>query len=238
MRTLYTSILLTAILAVGSSAFADEASTVATVEIQGARERLVPYKESYEMAKKVQMATEGRVALALRLIPSKPNVRIDDVQLSLEGETESIPINVLAGGIFVVPVNDDIAKQNGSFSVNKKKGDLGARLVLVPSVARKDWTIGLMRQVVAGAQSAAIKITPWYERAFMTKITSIAVCSSEAGAPLQVMNGNDVVAKFQMNEKATDDADRPVFCKHFNGDDKLDEHLTVAIPDGAQVVLL
>jgi hypothetical protein len=238
MRTLYTLLLSTTILTVSSFVFADDEAVTATIEIQGVRERLVPYKESYEMAKKVQAASEGRVALALRLIPTKPNVRIDDVQLSLEGETESVSINVLAGGIFVVPVNDEIAKQNGSYSVNKKKGELGARIILVPSVARKDWTIGLMRQVVSGAQTATSKITRWYERPFTTKITSVGVCSNQADVPLLVMNGKDVVAKFQLNEKATDDVDRPVFCKHFNGDDKLDDNLTVAIPEGAEVVLL
>jgi hypothetical protein len=237
MRTLYTSVLLVTALTASSIVFADEAPPATTIEIQGVRERLVPYKESYEMAKKVQVASEGRVALAFRLVPTKPNVRIDDVQIALEDDTESIPINVLSGGIFVVPVNDAIAKQDGSFSVNKKKGELGARITLVPSV-QKEWTIGLMRQVVSDAQAATNKIVPWYQRAFATKITSIAVCSSEAGVPLQVMNGKDVVAKFQLNEKATDDVDRPVFCKHFNGDDKLEENLTVAIPDGAQVVLL
>lgn len=216
----------------------DMPSPVTTVEVSGVRERLVPYQESYDIAKKVQVVSNGRVALALRLVPAKPDVRVDDVQLWLDGLNESIPIKMLDGGIFVVPINDQIAEQKGSYSINKKKGDLNAFIALVPAVEKNDWTIGLMKQVVANSKNAIDKIVPWYQRPFAMRVDSVAICGKEAGMPLQVMNGDKLIATLSADKKATNDVGGLVFCKFFNGEEKFDDNFRVVVPEGAEALLL
>ena len=58
-----------------------------------------------------------------------------------------MPIKVSDGGVFVVPLNDDIAAQDGTFLVNKGRGELTANIVLQPSVARDAWNVTRVGQV-------------------------------------------------------------------------------------------
>lgn len=211
---------------------------VQTVEVKGARERLVPYKESYELARKVQEASNGRVAFGLRLIPAKPEVTLNNIRLWLGEEADAIPVKVNDGGLFVVPIDHKVAANNGHYSINRKKGELSVRVAILPNVERDAWTIGLMQQVVQDGKAAIKKLLPWYMRAFGIGVDAVAVCGPTAGMPIQLMNGAEVAATVTADKKATNDVGRPVFCKHFGGDDKLDANLKVVVPEGAEVLLL
>lgn len=219
---------------------ADEsgAADVQIVEVKGARERLVPYKESYTLAKKVKEASSGRVAFGLRLIPAKPAVTLDNIRLWLGDEDNAVPVPVGEGGLFVVPINDKVAANNGHYSINRKKGELDVRVAILPNVPRDAWTIGLMQQVVQDGKAAVKKLLPWYMRAFGIGVDAVAVCGKNPGMPIQVMSGSDVAATVTADKKATNDIGRPVFCKYFTAADQFDASYKVVVPEGAEVLLL
>lgn len=221
-----------------ASAAGTDAAQVQSIQVKGARERLVPYMESYALAKKVKEASNGRVAFGLRLIPATPETTLDNLQLWLGEGENATPVPVGEGGLFVVPINDSVAAEKGHYSINRKKGELKVRVALLPNVPRDAWTIGLMQQVVQDGQAAVKTMLPWYMRAFGIGVDAVAVCSPNAGMPVQVMNGDEVAATFTTDKKATNDIGRPVFCKHFVAADHLDASYKVVVPEGAEVLML
>ncbi|WP_157814719.1 hypothetical protein [Janthinobacterium sp. 64] len=237
MRKLFIGYAFSALLLGNSVVYAQETESVQTVEVKSIRVRFVSYKESYALAKKVQIATSGRVAMGLMFTPAKPGVQINDIQLWLDGEQSSTPIKVTKG-IFVVPVNDEVAEQNGSYSINKQKGELNVRITVLPAIANNAWTIGKVRQSIIDATNAIDKFTPWYQKPFAMKVNSVGVCSSEAGAPVKLMNGDVVVTALVTSEKNTDDSGHQVYCQSFASDAKYDDNLRIDIPDNAQVLFL
>ena len=214
------------------------ADQVQTVEVKGARERLVPYKESYELARKVRDASSGRVAFGLRLVPAKPDVRLDDIRLWLGEDGDAAPVAVREGGLFVVPINDKVAASGGHYSINRKKGDLNVRVAIMPNVPKDTWTIGLMQQVANDGKAAVNKLLPWYMRAFGIGVDAVAVCGKNAGMPIQVMNGAEVAGTVTADKKGTNDIGQPVYCKHFTNAEKFDAAYKVVIPEGAEVLLM
>ena len=190
------------------------------------------------MAKKIQTASNGHVALGVRLIPSKPDVRIDDIRIWLEGTEKSMPIKINEGNIFVVPIDDQIAAEKGNYSVNKKKGDLSARIIILPGVPAKEWTIGLMKQVIVEANVAIKKTAPWYFLPFVTSVKSVAVCSKQANVNVQIMNGATAFATVATNSKATNDSGQPVFCTYFDERTEYADSFHVSVPESAEVLLL
>lgn len=206
-----------------------------TVEIKAARTRIVQYKDWYEMGKKVRDASSGRVALALQLIPANKDVKVSDVRLWLETDEKVIPIKVMEGGVFVVPVEDQMAAQGAQFSVNKKKGELQAKIIILPNVERDAWTIGLMKQVVSESRDAVKKFTPWYQRPFIRNINAISVCAKNTGGSVQVLDGDKAVASVEMDKEDKNNIGQTVYCKHFNGEDKFADSYKVAIPSQAEV---
>lgn len=229
---------LLAVLVSGAASAGDSEDAVQSIEVKGTRTRLVSYKEPYDIAKKVQRATDGRVALGLRLVPSKPGVRVDDIKLWLEGGNDSIPVKVSDGGVFVVPVKDEIAAHDGQFAINKQKGDLTARVVIVPAIDRHAWTLGMVRKSIADAKSAVDEFTPWYQKPFAMRVNTVSVCTKAAGEPVSITQGGAVVATLQTSDKATNDAGQPVYCQHFKGDEKYDQASVLGIPDDAEVLFL
>ncbi|CAN5742981.1 hypothetical protein BH11PSE12_BH11PSE12_04600 [soil metagenome] len=155
------SALLSALFFSSSVVLADEVDTpVDSVDIKAAHERLVPYQNTYELAKKLKLASGGRVLLALHLSAAKPQVKIDDLKIWLEGDTESIPVNLQENGVFIVPVNDQIAAQKGHYVVNKKKGELMANYVLESNIAKSTWTYGLIRHTLSDVRNAVATSFP------------------------------------------------------------------------------
>ncbi|MCX7289898.1 hypothetical protein, partial [Janthinobacterium sp.] len=102
---------------------AGEALPPQTVTITGSsdakapRVRFTAYRDSYLTARKVWQVSSGSVVMALRLIPAKLSATIDDVRVALQGNGAPMPIKVSDGGVFVVPLNEDIAAQDGTFLV-------------------------------------------------------------------------------------------------------------------------
>lgn len=211
---------------------------IQSIEVKGIRTRLVSYKEPYELAKKVQASTEGRVALGLRLVPTRPEVRIDDVKLWLESSEESFPIRVSEGGIFVVPVKDEIAARNWQFAINKQKGDLTARVVIIPAVPRNAWTIAMVRKAISDARVAVDKFTPWYQKPFAMRVHTVSICTKVAGVPVKIVQGESVIATLRTEDKTRNDADQQVYCLHLNGNEQYDQASLLAVPDDAEVLFL
>jgi hypothetical protein len=239
LSKLFHTIRIVTVLFSGAVANAGENDTpIQSVEVKGIRTGLVPYKELYELAKKVQLATAGRVAVGLRLVPARPRVRVDNVKLWLERENESLPIPVSDGGIFIVPVNDEIAANDGRFAINKQKGDLTARIVVLPTMARDAWTIGAVRQSIADARAAIDKFTPWYQKPFAMRVNTVSVCTRKVGVPVKIMQGETVIATLSTSEQARNDADQPVYCQHFKGDENYGQASVLSIPEEAEVLFL
>lgn len=202
------------------------------------RVRFTAYRDSYLTAKKVWQVSRGNVVMALRLIPAKLSATIDDVRVALQGDGAPIPIKVGEGGVFVVPLNEEIADQRGSFLVNKSKGELTASMVIQPSVARDAWTVARVAQVLHDARLAVRAITPWYKRPFASDVQSLAFCAQEQGSALQLMQGEQLIATIPMNQPAVNDINQPVYCKAFDGEDKYPGHYRVVMPEQATVLLL
>ena len=210
----------------------------ANSDAKAPRIRFTAYRESYLTARKVWQVSSGSVVMALRLIPAKLSATIDDVRVALQGNGAAVPIKVSAGGVFVVPLNDDIAAQDGTFLVNKGRGELTANIVLQPSVARDAWNVTRVGQVLHDARRAVRAITPWYKRPFANDVQSLAFCATERGSALQLMDGEQMIATLPMNEPAVNDINQPVFCKIFDGEDKYPGHYRVILPEQATVLLL
>ncbi|WP_139179332.1 hypothetical protein [Janthinobacterium sp. YR213] len=210
----------------------------ASSDAKAPRIRFTAYRESYLTARKVWQVSSGSVVMALRLIPAKLSATIDDVRVALQGNGAPVPIKVSSGGVFVVPLNDDIAAQDGTFLVNKGRGELTANIVLQPSVARDAWNVTRVGQVLQDARRAVRAITPWYKRPFASDVQSLAFCAAERGSALQLMDGEQLIATLPMNESAVNDINQPVFCKIFDGEDKYPGHYRVVMPEQATVLLL
>ncbi|WP_425251778.1 hypothetical protein ACPJXG_17070 [Janthinobacterium sp. NFX145] len=210
----------------------------ASSDAKAPRVRFTAYRESYLTARKVWQVSSGSVVMALRLIPAKLSATIDDVRVALQGYGAPVPIKVSSGGVFVVPLNDDIAAQDGAFLVNKGRGELTANIVLQPSVARDAWNVTRVGQVLQDARRAVRAITPWYKRPFASDVQSLAFCAAERGSALQLMDGEQLIATLPMNEAAVNDINQPVFCKIFDGEDKYPRHYRVVMPEQATVLLL
>lgn len=210
----------------------------ASSDAKAPRIRFTAYRESYLTARKVWQVSSGSVVMALRLIPAKLSATIDDVRVALQGNGAAVPIKVSAGGVFVVPLNDDIAAQDGTFLVNKGRGELTANIVLQPSVARDAWNVTRVGQVLRDARRAVRAITPWYKRPFASDVQSLAFCATERGSALQLMDGEQMIATLPMNEPAVNDINQPVFCKIFDGEDKYPGDYRVVLPEQATVLLL
>ena len=223
---------------------AGEALPPQTVTITGSsdakapRVRFTAYRDSYLTARKVWQVSSGSVVMALRLIPAKLSATIDDVRVALQGNGAPMPIKVSDGGVFVVPLNEDIAAQDGTFLVNKSRGELTANIVLQPSVARDAWNVTRVGQVLQDARRAVRAITPWYKRPFASDVQSLAFCASERGSALHLVDGEQLIATLPMNEPAVNDINQPVFCKIFDGEDKYPGHYRVVLPEQATVLLL
>lgn len=202
------------------------------------RVHFMAYRDSYMTARKVWQVSSGNVVMALRLIPAKLSATIDDVRVALQGHGVAMPIKVSEGGVFVVPLNEEIAAQDGQFLVNKGRGELTANIVIQPAVARDAWNVTRVGQVLQDARRAVRAITPWYKRPFASDVQSLAFCAAERGSALQLMDGEQLIATLPMNEAAVNDINQPVYCKIFDGEDKYPGHYRVVLPEQATVLLL
>ncbi len=202
------------------------------------RVRFTAYRDSYLTAKKVWQVSRGNVVMALRLIPAKLSATIDDVRVALQGDGAPVAIKVGEGGVFIVPINDEIAAQGGSFLVNKGRGELTANMVIQPSVARDAWTVSRVAQVLHDARLAVHAITPWYKRLFSSEVQALAFCAPERGSALQLMQDQQLIATLPMNDAAVNDINLPVYCKMFDGEDKYPGHYRVVMPEQATVLIL
>lgn len=202
------------------------------------RVRFTAYRDSYETAKKVWQVSRGNVVMALRLIPAKVSATIDDVRVALQGNGAPVSVKVAEGGVFVVPINDEIAAQDGSFLVNKGRGELTASMVIQPAVPREAWTMERVAHVLRDARLAVRAITPWYKRWFSSDVRALAFCAPERGSALQLKEGEQLIATLPMSEAAMNDISQPVYCKMFDGEDKYPGQYRVVMPEQATVLIL
>lgn len=215
---------------------------VQTVEVRGARTRLLPYKELfYPMAKAVEQSLSGRAAVAMQLRATRAGVRTDDLSVWLEGSGESLPVRPGEHGLYLVPVADRIAQQDGSLSINKDPKDLRANLVLVPTLAPDAWTIGEMRRLLHDVHATLAPIVPWHHRlaawAFSRKL-GVSVCSGSPRAEVAVLDGERLLARYPTSEPGRNHANAPVYCHRFTGNEAFDPGARLVLPEDAQVLLI
>lgn len=242
MRTLLVLFLLPVLLGIQAVRAGDVPAPLQTVEIKGARTRLVPYADLfYPMAKAVQDTLGGRAALAVQLRATRQDVHTEDVEIWLQGEHESLPVPRQVDGVFVVPVVEQIAHEKGQFLINKRKEDLSVNLVLVPLVPRTGWTIGAVRQLLGDARGSVGKLLPWYQKPVIWAVTrklAVAVCSHMRDAQVVLRDGEQVVAKLPAREEMRNYARETVFCRRFDGTEAYSPATQLVIPDEAEVLLL
>lgn len=214
-----------------------------TVEVKAAaRMPLLPYKQLfYPMAKAVQKKLAGRAALAVQLRPSRAGVRTDDLWLWLEGGGESLPMRADEHGLYIVPVADRIAQQDGSLSTNKPPPDLRANLVLIPTLAADAWTIGEMQRLLRDVHATIDPLVPWHHRFLnwaSTRKLGVSVCSLSPRAHVEVFDGSRLLARYPTSEPARNHANSPVYCHRFTGHEDFDPRARLVLPEDAQVLLI
>jgi len=241
LKPLAAACLLCASLAQAQSS-AELPDQVQKVEVKAARTRLVPYKELfYPMAKAVQQSLSGRAALAVQLRPAKAGVRTDDLAVWLEGGGESLPVRAGEHGLYIVPVADRIAQQDGSFSINKNPSDLRVNLVLVPTLASDAWTVGEVRRLLHDVHAALDPLVPWHHRFLMwafTRKLGVSVCSLSPSGHVDVRDGERLLASYPTSEPARNHANAPVYCHRFTGNEDFDPRARLVLPEDAQVLLI
>jgi len=215
---------------------------VPTVEVKAGRTRLLPYKDLfYPMAKAVQKSLAGRAALAVQLRPARAGVRTDDLSVWLEGGGESLPVRAGEHGLYIVPVADRIAQQEGSFSINKNPSDLRANLVLIPTLPADAWTVGEVRRLLHDVHATLDPLVPWHHRFLMwafTRKLGVSVCSLSPRSHVEVMDGGRLLARFPTSEPARNHANSPVYCHRFTGNEDFDPRARLVLPEDAQVLLI
>lgn len=218
------------------------ADALPTVEVKAARTRLLPYKPLfYPMARAVRKNLAGRAALAVQLRPARPGVRTDDLALWLEGGGESLPVHAGEHGLYIVPVADRIAENDGGFSINKDPLDLRANLVLVPTLAPDAWTIGAMRRLLRDAHATIDPLVPWHHRLlnWATKHRlGLSVCSLSPRAHVEVVDGERLLARYPTSAPGRNHANAPVYCHRFSGNEDFDPRARLVLPEDAQLLLI
>ncbi len=236
-------LLLVLLCACGAAAAIDAPrEPVQTVEVKGPRSRLVPYRDLfYPMAKAVQHALGGRAALAVQLRPTHQAVRVEEVQVWLAGDHETMPVARRADGLFMVPVNERLAEDHGHFLINRRSEDLSVNLVLVPTLPREAWTIGAMRHLLEDARGAVGKLLPWYQKPMVWAVTrklGVSVCSRLRDVPVALLDGERVVATVHTSQESRNHAQETVFCHRFDGSEDYPENTRVVIPEDGEVLLM
>jgi len=239
MRRLFT--LLVLLLAFGAAG-AGEPESVQTVEVHNARVRLVPYKELfYPVSKAVQESLAGRAALAMQLRPTRQAIRTEQLQVWLEGEHEALELAPQANGLFVVPVSDRIAADEGHLLINRRSEDVSVNMVLLPTLAHDAWTIGEMRRLLADARASAGKLLPWYQKPMMWAVTrrlAVSVCSRMRDVAVQLLDGERVVGTVRTHDELRNYAQETVFCHRFSGGEEYPERTRVVVPEDGEVLLM
>ncbi len=220
----------------------DSPDKLQTVEVKATHHRLVPYKELfYPMAKAVQQGLQGRATLAVQLRAARAGVRTDDLSVWLEGGGLSLPVRPGEHGLYVVPVEDRIAQQDGSVSINKPPKDLRANLVLLPTLAPDAWTIGEVRRLLHDVHATMKPLVPWHHRLLawaFTRRLGVSVCSGSPLAQVEVRDSSSVLARFPTSEPARNHANAPVYCHRFTGNEDFDPRARLVLPEDAQVLLI
>lgn len=239
MRRLFT--LLALVFAFGAAGAA-EPDMVPAVEVHTLRSRLLPYKDVfYPVAKALQQALAGRVALAVQLRPTRQAVAADNIQVWLEGQHEALELAPQPNGLFVVPVSDRIAADEGHLLINRRSEDVSVNMVLLPTLARDAWTIGAMRRLLDDARGAAGKLLPWYQKPMMWAVTrrlAVSVCSRMRDVPVQLLDGERVVATVHTRDESRNYAQETVFCHRFSGGEGYPEGTRVVVPEDGEVLLM
>lgn len=216
---------------------------VPMVEVKAAaRMRLLPYRPLfYPMAKAVQKSLPGRAALAVQLRPIRAGIRTDDLALWLEGGGESLPMRADEHGLYIVPVADRIAQEDGGFLINKHPSELRASLVLIPTLAPDAWTIGEMRRLLRDVHATIDPLAPWHHRFLnwaSTRRLGVSVCSLSPRAQVEVVDGTTLLARYPTSEPARNHANAPVYCHRFTGNEDFDPRARLVLPEDAQVLLI
>lgn len=213
-----------------------------TALAEAPRTRLVPYADLfYPMAKAVQQALGGRAALAVQLRGTRQEVRTDDLEIWLEGAHAIVPVPQERSGVFVVPVIEQVARENGHLLVNKRKDEVRVNLVLVPTIAPDAWTIGGVRSLLEDARGSVGNLLPWYRKPVVWAVTrklSVAVCSRMRDAAVTLVDGGRVVARLAASEELRNYANETVFCRSFNGDEAYPAASRVVVPEDGEVLLM
>jgi len=221
---------------------AGEPEAVQTVEVHRERVRLLPYKNLfYPVAKAVQQSLAGRVALAVQLRATRQSLGTDGIQVWLEGAHEALELAPQPNGLFLVPVSDRIAADEGHLSINRRSEEVSVNMVLLPTLARDAWTIGAMRRLLDDARGSVGSLLPWYQKPLMWVVTrrlAVSVCSRMRDVPLQLLDGEREVAVVRTQEELRNYAHETVFCHRFSGDEAFPETTRVVIPEDGEVLLM
>lgn len=224
--------------ALSVAAHADEPAEN-VVEVTGSKSIVsVPYRQAYEIAKKVQVASQGRLALAMRLTPQRDGARMDGLRLSLSTDNDDVLIPLQDGVFFTIPIIDKAADENGVFYLNRKKGDIGGRVLLVPAGSSQAWTMGRVRQTIADGVSAVKTFVPWYLRLFSGTVEGVGVCTPQAGVAVALQAGEQLLASFKTEHKEVNTLGKQVFCARFSGKEAYADDAQLVLPADGEALLL
>jgi len=226
-------------LAAAAAAQADEALPPENVvEVSGSKSIVsVPYRQAFEIAQKVQAASEGRLALAMRLVPKKEGASMDGLRLTLSTDNDDMLIPLQNGVFFTIPVIEKAASDNGIFFLNRKKGDIGGMVLLVPT-SHAQWTMGRVRQTIGDGVRAVKTFIPWYLRLFSANVEAVGICTPQAGAQVVLRAGEQAVASLMTEHKEINTLGKLVYCARFDGKEAYADDVQLLLPQDGEALLL
>ncbi len=212
---------------------------VESVQVVASRSAIaVPYQQAYEVAHKVQQATAGRIMLGMRLVPARTDVNMDRLQLQISSENEDLDIPLQQGRFFVIPVIERLAKDKGHFYLNRKSGEMGVHLMLIPTDGPEGWTMRRVQQAVADGNLALRAFLPWYARPFIADADAIGACSPIAGRSIALQEGGKVTLNLKADEQHTGRFGQTLHCARVRGDEVQSRDAKLMLPDDGEIVLL
>jgi hypothetical protein len=71
-----------------------------------------------------------------------------------------------------------------------------------------------------------------------TRKLGVSVCSLSPGAHVEVLDGDQVLARYPTSEPARNHANAPVYCHRFTGNEAFAPGARLVLPEDAQVLLI
>lgn len=158
--------------------------TTDTVVVRGVRDpAMMPYRDAYEFANRIERVPHDKVRVKLQLKPRDKTIRQSDLRLRLAGENVEIAVPLGEDGEFAIPRSPEALADQAEFVTNQKRGSVSLAITLHPILPLAA-QIAYADALEAAAQARALikEIVPWYYRLLVADPNALRLCFERADA--------------------------------------------------------